>query len=502
MENLVAILTLLIGLAVGAMVVWLVLRTRVKYEYDRARAESESERATLAERILGKDSQLQELRAAYDRAVSDNQRIQEENSNLRALVLSVETRLEEERKSAQEKLEAFKQATQELSDRFRTLSAEALRANNQSFLELAKSTLEKYQETAKGDLESRQQAIDQLVKPLKESLEKVDIKIGEIEKERVGAYSELKQQVKSLATDQLKLQLETSNLVNALRTPIVRGRWGEIQLKRVVEIAGMVEYCDFYQQETINTDNGKLRPDMTIRLPGSRTIVVDSKAPLQAYLEALEARDEVTRVAKLKEHARQIRTHLGKLGTKAYWDQFEQSPEFVFMFLPGETFFSAALEQDPSLIEFGVDQRVILATPTTLIALLKAVAYGWRQEQMAKSALEVSRLGKDLYDRLRTFTDHFADIGKGLDRALDAYNRGVGSLEARVLVAARKFKERGALAGDEIETVEPIDKAARSLSLDEGGLFPDLVAGEPEAAEEESLPLLNSKSVSAQGGDV
>jgi len=502
MENLVAILTLLIGLAVGAMVVWLVLRTRVKYEYDRARAESESERATLAERILGKDSQLQELRAAYDRAVSDNQRIQEENSNLRALVSSVETRLEEERKSAQEKLEAFKQATQELSDRFKALSAEALRANNQSFLELAKSTLEKYQETAKGDLESRQQAIDQLVKPLKESLEKVDIKIGEIEKERVGAYSELKQQVKSLATDQLKLQLETSNLVNALRTPIVRGRWGEIQLKRVVEIAGMVEYCDFYQQETINTDNGKLRPDMTIRLPGSRTIVVDSKAPLQAYLEALEARDEVTRVAKLKEHARQIRTHLGKLGTKAYWDQFEQSPEFVFMFLPGETFFSAALEQDPSLIEFGVDQRVILATPTTLIALLKAVAYGWRQEQMAKSALEVSRLGKDLYDRLRTFTDHFADIGKGLDRALDAYNRGVGSLEARVLVAARKFKERGALAGDEIETVEPIDKAARSLSLDEGGLFPDLVAGEPEAAEEESLPLLNSKSVSAQGGDV
>src|SRR6185295_13984053 len=249
----------------------------------------------------------------------------------------------------------------------------------------------------------------------------------------------------------------------------------------------------FNQQDT--ADTGKLRPDMTIRLPNQRTIVVDSKAPLQAYLEALEARDEETRIAKLKDHARQIRTHLIKLGAKGYWEQFEQSPEFVFLFLPGETFYSAALEQDPSLIEFGVEQRVILATPTTLIALLKAVSYGWKQEQMAASAQEVSKLGKDLYDRLRVFTKHFESIGAGLKRALDSYNDGVGSLEVRVLSTARKFKDLGATRGEEVEVVEPIDKSVRALRFDEGGLFPDLLAEETETLEDDSLPLLNAKSV-------
>ena len=358
---------------------------------------------------------------------------------------------------------------------------------------MAHSTLQKFQESAKGDLELKQKAIDELVRPLRESLEKVDGKIGEMEKARAGAYSELREQVKNLATSQMQLQTETGNLVNALRAPIVRGRWGEIQLKRVVEIAGMVEYCDFNQQDT--ADTGKLRPDMTIRLPNQRTIVVDSKAPLQAYLEALEARDEGTRVAKLKDHARQIRTHLIKLGAKGYWEQFEQSPEFVFLFLPGETFYSAALEQDPSLIEFGVEQRVILATPTTLIALLKAVSYGWKQEQMAASAQEVSKLGKDLYDRLRVFTKHFESIGAGLKRALDSYNDGVGSLEVRVLSTARKFKDLGATRGEEVEVVEPIDKSVRALRFDEGGLFPDLLAEETEALEDDSLPLLNVKSM-------
>jgi DNA recombination protein RmuC len=409
----------------------------------------------------------------------------------------LETRLEEERRSAQEKLEAFQQATQALSDQFKALSAAALRDNNQSFLELAKATLGKFQESARGDLELRTRAIDQLVKPLKESLDKVDGKIGELEKTRAGAYSELREQVKALATSQSQLQAETGNLVKALRVPHVRGRWGEIQLRRVVELAGMLQYCDFVEQETLATEDSRIRPDLIVRLPGERTIVVDSKVPFDAFYESITTTDEVVRLAKLKEHARLVRAHITALSRKSYWETVQPTPEFVLLFLPGETFYSAALEHDPKLIEDGVSDKVIIATPTTLIALLKAVSYGWRQEQMATNAQEVSRLAKDLYDRLRTFTGHFADIGKGLDRALDSYNKGVGSLEARVLVTARKFKERGAIAGDEIETLEPIDKLARPLSLDEGGLFPDLVAGATEEADEDSLPLLSSKVIGA-----
>jgi DNA recombination protein RmuC len=322
-----------------------------------------------------------------------------------------------------------------------------------------------------------------------------------MEKARAGAYSELREQVKTLATSQAQLQAETGNLVNALRAPHVRGRWGEIQLRRVVELAGMLQYCDFVEQETVVTSDGRIRPDVIIRLPGNRTIVIDAKVPFDAFYESIATKDDVVRSARLKDHARLVRTHIGNLSKKSYWEAVQPTPEFVLLFLPGETFYSAALEIDPKLIEDGVDQGVIIATPTTLIALLKAVSYGWRQEQMATNAHEVSKLGKDLYDRLRTFTGYFADIGRGLDRALDSYNKGVGSLEARVLVTARKFKERGAIAGEEIDVLEPIDKLARPLSLDEGGLFPDLVAAETEAeTEDDSFPLLNAKGVG--GGEI
>jgi DNA recombination protein RmuC len=490
MESFVPILVTLFGALIGAAIAWAVLRGRAQRSYDAGKADSATETATLNERVAAKDRELGKLREAFENQTAELAHTNDQNSRLRADV-------EGERRAAQERHESFQRVSSELAEKFKALSRDALKDNNEEFLNLARATLERFQATAKGDLEQRQQAIDQLVKPLKDSLEKVDGKISEIEKARVEAYAQLRLQVESLGTDQLKLQKETSNLVNALRAPIVRGRWGEIQLKRVVEIAGMVQYCDFNQQETVVTDTGKLRPDMVIRLPNSRTIVVDSKVPLQAYLEALEAPDESSRKDKLMDHARQVRTHLSKLAAKGYWEQFDHSPEFVFLFLPGETFFSAALEQDPSLIEFGVNQRVILATPTTLIALLKAVSYGWQQEQVAVSANEVSKLGKDLYNRLRVFTKHFENIGSGLKRALESYNEGVGSLEGRVLRTARKFKELGATAGEEIGVVQPIDRAVRQLTLDEGGLFPELVAGDEENNKPEVGKPQDSKSATS-----
>jgi DNA recombination protein RmuC len=463
MEFLFPLSMLAVGLVIGALSLWFITR-----------AKSNSEFATLVERLAGKEDQVRQLREAFDRETAHAQELRNENSRTVAQLSALQTRLEEERKGSQEKLELLTKAEEKLADAFKALSADALRNNNQSFLDLARQNLEKFQETAKGDLERRHNAIDELIKPLKESLEKVDDKIVELEKTRVGAYAELREQVKTLATSQTQLQSETGNLVKALRMPHVRGRWGEIQLRRVVEMAGMVRYCDFAEQTTVNGEDGRLRPDMVVRLPGNRTIVVDSKVPFDAFYESISAVDEDVRSSKLKDHARIVRTHIATLSRKQYQEAVQPTPEFVLLFLPGETFYSAALENDPKLIEDGVSQNVIIATPTTLIALLKAISYGWRQEQMAENAHEVSALARKLYDRLRTFTKHYDTIGRNLDRALDAYNQGVRSLETRVLVTARRFKERGALTGEDIKPIEPVDKTTRPLSLDEGGLFPDI----------------------------
>ena len=406
------------------------------------------------------------------------------NAQLKSAMDKLETTVTLERKAHEEKVALLNQMTEELRESFQALSAEALKSNNHAFLQLANETLKKFQSEAKGDLELRQQAVENLVAPIGDSLKKVDEQIREMESVRDRAYGDLTAQVRSLAVTQEKLQNETGNLVRALRTPHVRGRWGEIQLKRVVEIAGMLPYCDFAEQETISTSTGRIRPDLIVKLPGGKNIVVDAKTPLLAYLDAVECTDEDLRRQKLIEHAGQVRTHMMQLGSKGYWEQFESSPEFVVMFLPGETFFSAALEQEPGLIERGVAQKVIPASPTTLIALLKAVAYGWNQEKLARNAKEISALGKELHERLRNLGSHVEGVGKGLDRAVEAYNKAVGSLESRVMVSARKFAELGAPVTEEITELSPIETTTRNLTLD----FEDL---EPASTEppEDQLPL-------------
>jgi len=355
---------------------------------------------------------------AQHTALQERQALMEQESNARGAMLA----------SAEERL----------ADAFNALSAQALKSNNQAFLDLAKQNLAAFQESAKGELAARQQAVEGLVKPLAETLEKLTAQQQEMEKTRAGAYATLTEQVKGLLTAQQDLRSETGRLVSALRRPEVRGRWGEVQLRRVVEMAGMQDHCDFFEQEA--TADGR-RPDMVVRLPGGKTVVLDSKAPVAAYLEAVEADHEEVRHKALARFTQHVRTHVQQLAAKTYWDQFQPAPEFVVLFLPGEAFFSAALQEDPELIEFASDKKVILATPTTLLALLKAVYYGWRQEALADNARQVSQLGAQLYERLAKLGEHWTSVGKNLGQAVKAYNDATGSLETRVLVTARKFEE-------------------------------------------------------------
>jgi DNA recombination protein RmuC len=433
-----------IGLLFGSLIAWLALRSRsaaLSARLSLTEKELAAEKATLA-------------------------RLQQAQSELIAARARLESTLENERKTSNEKIDLISRAGEELQNAFKAMAADALKSNNLSFLTLAKESLQRFQSEARGDLDARQKAVAELVAPVRDSLSKVDEQIQRIEVARGDAYGELRAQVQSLISTQKELQSQTGNLVRALRTPNVRGRWGEIQLRRVVEIAGMLSYCDFAEQETVNTESGRLRPDLVVKLPGGKNVVVDAKTPLQAFLDAFETTDEEARRLCLANHARQVRDHMNTLSGKKYWEQFESTPEFVVMFLPGETFFSAALEQDSGLIEHGVLSRVIPASPTTLIALLKAINYGWNQEKLARNAQLISALGKELHDRLRLLAQHITSVGTGLDRAVDSYNKAVGSLESRVLVSARKFAELGTSVADDIPELEPIETTARALSFD------------------------------------
>jgi DNA recombination protein RmuC len=433
-----------IGLLFGILIAWLVLRSR---------------NAALSARLSLTEKELADEKASQARLL-------EAQTNLVEAKARAESALDAERKASNEKMELVTRAGEDLRNAFNALAADALKSNNLSFITLAKESLQRFQTEARGDLEMRQKAVADLVVPVRESLNKVDAQIQQMEVARGDAYGELRAQVQSLITTQKELQSQTGNLVRALRTPNVRGRWGEIQLRRVVEIAGMVSYCDFAEQETITTESGRLRPDLVVKLPGGKNVVVDAKTPLQAFLDAFETNDEDARRACLANHARQVRDHMKMLSGKNYWEQFDSTPEFVVMFLPGETFFSAALEQDPGLIEQGVLQRVIPASPTTLIALLKAINYGWNQEKLARNAQQISVLGKELHDRLRMLAGHIGAVGSGLDRAVECYNKAVGSLESRVLVSARKFSELGASVAEDIPELEPIETTARALSFE------------------------------------
>jgi DNA recombination protein RmuC len=342
-----------------------------------------------------------------------------------------------------------------------TLSGEALRQNSQTFLQLAQESLKQFQVHAKSELDQKEKAVEHLVKPIRDALEKTEQQVRLMEQERKEAYGALHKHLETMTQTQQLLHGETRNLVQALRRPEVRGQWGEMTLKRLAELAGMVEHCDFYPQESTDTDIGRMRPDMVVRMPDGREIIVDVKTPLDAYLSAIEAADDTARARHLEHHARKVRERVRELAAKAYWNQFKNAPDFVVLFIPGDQFLSAALDVDHALLEDALKQKIILATPTSFVALLRAVAYGWRQEQLAENADRIRELGEDLYQRLATFTEHLARIGTSLESSVGAYNKAVGSLDSKVLPGARKFLEMGVTARKTLETPAPVEIAPR-----------------------------------------
>jgi len=377
------------------------------------------------------------------------------------------TALEFERKSSADQQAAYQQINTQLKDTFNAMAADALRDNNVQFLRLAKENLEKLHIKSEGELEKREKAIENLVKPIHDALDKTEKQVRKMETDRQQAQGALSKHLETIADSHRILQNETRNLVQALRRPEVRGQWGELTLKRLAELAGMVEYCDFFEQESVQTDEGKQRPDMIVRMPDKREIIVDAKTPLDAYLSAVEATDDAERAGFLESHARNVRARIKELASKAYWKQFKYSPDFVVLFIPGDQFLSAALDVDHSLIEDALSQQVILATPTSFVALLRAIAYGWRQETLAENAEAIREVGQDMYTRLATFAGHLSKLGRSLDNSVDAYNKAVASYDTRILPGARKFTEMGVASKKDLTGLEQVERGTRQIESHE-----------------------------------
>ncbi|HEU0121878.1 MAG TPA: DNA recombination protein RmuC [Bryobacteraceae bacterium] len=512
MEQFGLALILFAAFWVGCAAGYIAMRLRAQVAYEKGRNESAAEIAALRERLAGREQQFTEARQRAESAAETLQRLEielrqetdrrtvaearlsllpkfeaeldargkkiaEQQNDLTRLYVNVSeltTRLEESRRSLEEKVQTIQQWEARVTETPPTANPEAMAGHNKAFLDLAGEALAKLQESSRVDHSS----LGQFIEPLKTSLDRVDARILELERERTSTFLSLQQQVESMLKGQASLQAETAHLASTLRSPASRGRWGEIQLRRVVELAGMLAHCDFVEPD-VAADKNIGRPNLIVQLPNRRQIVVDSQVDLSAYLASTELADEEARIAKRREHAAHVRARVEQLSAQGYWDQFPQSPEFVIAFLPGEAFFSAALEFDPSLLEFGVERRVILATPTTLIALLRAVAWGWKQELVSANAKEIRELGKSLYNRLRTLAENFTEMQKSLGRTTAVFNRTVGSFESNVIPAARRLQELGASTGDDIVSPSPVDSTPRSLHL---------LAEATEVAEESKAP--------------